>query len=59
MMIDHTFTFPRMIWTFATVVLIAFGYSSLILLLSYLLIYALYVVVAVVNFVSVSILLQP
>jgi len=58
MMIDHTFTFPRMIWTFASIVLIAFGYSTLILSLSYLLIYALYVFVAVINFVSVGILLR-
>jgi len=59
MIIDHTFTFPRMIWTFATFALIAFGYSPFILLLSYLLIYVLYVLVAVVNFVSVYILMRP
>jgi hypothetical protein len=58
MMIDHTFSFPRMIWTFASFVLIAFGFSPWILLLSYLLIYALYVFVAVVNYVSVCILLK-
>jgi len=57
MMIDHTFIFPRMIWTFASIVLIAFGYSSIIVILSYLLIYALYVFVAVINFISVGILL--
>lgn len=59
MIIDHTFVFPRMIWTFATFALIAFGYSPLILLLSYLVIYALYVMVAIVNYVSVGILLRP
>ncbi|EQM52974.1 glycosyl transferase [Lactiplantibacillus plantarum EGD-AQ4] len=58
-MIDHTFTFPRMIWTFATLVLIAFGYSTLIVGLSYLLIYGLYVLVGVINFISVGILLKP
>mgnify|MGYP003365085698 CR=1 FL=1 len=58
MMIDHTFSFPRMIWTFASFVLIAFGYSSIILLLSYILIYVLYVFVGVINYVSVSELLQ-
>ncbi|MDQ7938265.1 putative glycosyltransferase, exosortase G system-associated [Lactiplantibacillus sp. WILCCON 0030] len=56
-MIDHTFSFPRMIWTFASFVLIAFGYSSLVMLLSYLLIYALYVFVAVINYLSVGVLL--
>lgn len=58
-MIDHTFTFPRMIWTFATLVLIAFGYSTLVVGLSYLLIYGLYVLVGVINFISVGILLKP
>ncbi|MCE6029127.1 putative glycosyltransferase, exosortase G system-associated [Lactiplantibacillus pentosus] len=58
-MIDHTFTFPRMIWTFATLVLIAFGYSMLVVGLSYLLIYGLYVLVGVINFISVGILLKP
>ncbi|MCG0790389.1 Glycosyltransferase, family 2 (GT2) [Lactiplantibacillus plantarum] len=58
-MIDHTFTFPRMIWTFATIVLIAFGYSTVVVGLSYLLIYSLYVMVGVINFISVGILLKP
>ena len=58
-MIDHTFTFPRMIWTFATIVLIAFGYSTVVVGLSYLLIYALYAMVGVINFISVGILLRP
>ncbi|AVK63745.1 putative glycosyltransferase, exosortase G system-associated [Lactobacillus sp. CBA3606] len=58
MMIDHTFSFPKMIWTFASVVLIAFGYSSIIMMLSYVLIYFLYVFVALVNFISVGVLLR-
>ncbi|WP_440311191.1 TIGR03111 family XrtG-associated glycosyltransferase [Lactiplantibacillus plantarum subsp. plantarum] len=58
-MIDHTFTFPRMIWTFATIVLIAFGYLTVVVGLSYLLIYSLYVMVGVINFISVGILLKP
>ncbi len=58
MIIDHTFAFPRMIWTFASFALIAFGYSPLVILLSYLVIYVLYVFVAVVNFVSVLLLMH-
>ncbi|KZU16300.1 hypothetical protein Nizo2264_0430 [Lactiplantibacillus plantarum] len=58
-MIDHTFTFPRMIWTFATIVLIAFGYSTVVVGLSYILIYGLYVLVDAINFISVGILLKP
>jgi len=58
MIIDHTFTFPRMIWTFASFALIAFGYSPLVILLSYLVIYVLYVFVAVINFASVILLMH-
>lgn len=58
MMIDHTFSFPRMIWFFASFVLIAFGYSPIIMVLSYLLIYALYVFVAIINYLSVGVLLR-
>ncbi|AYM02292.1 TIGR03111 family XrtG-associated glycosyltransferase [Levilactobacillus yiduensis] len=58
MLVDHTFTFPRMIWTFASFVLVAFGYAPLVLILSYVLIYALYVFVAIVNFVSVYFILR-
>lgn len=58
MIIDHTFSFPRMIWFFASFVLIAFGYSALILVLSYLLIYVLYTFVGVINYLSVGILLR-
>ncbi|WP_204121270.1 MULTISPECIES: TIGR03111 family XrtG-associated glycosyltransferase [Levilactobacillus] len=58
MIIDHTFVFPRMIWTFASIVLIAFGYSTLVVGMSYLLIYSLYVFVALINFASVAILLR-
>lgn len=58
MMIDHTFSFPRMIWTFASVVLVAFGYSVWILGLSYLLIYSLYVFVSMINYASVLLILR-
>jgi len=57
-MIDHTFIFPKMIWLFASVVLLFFRYSPVVLGLSYLVIYLLYVLVSLVNFVSVGKLLQ-
>lgn len=58
MMIDHTFVFPKMIWMFASVVLLFFRYSPVVLGLSYVVIYLLYVFVSLVNYVSVGRLLQ-
>lgn len=55
--IDHTFVFPKMIWLFASIVLLFFGYSAQILGLSYLLIYFLYVLVSLFNFITVQRLL--
>lgn len=57
MMIDHTFVFPKMIWMFASVVLLFFRYSPVVLGLSYVVIYLLYVFVSLVNYVSVERLL--
>ncbi|MFT9004073.1 MAG: TIGR03111 family XrtG-associated glycosyltransferase [Liquorilactobacillus hordei] len=59
LIIDHTFMFPKMIWFFATFVLLFFRYSPVILLVSYLLIYILYVLVCTLNYVCVRILLRP
>lgn len=58
MMIDHTFVFPKMIWLFASIVLLFFRYSPVVLGLSYVVIYLLYVFVSLVNYVSVGRLLQ-
>ncbi|CAJ1179968.1 hypothetical protein LCR01_13170 [Companilactobacillus crustorum] len=58
MMIDHTFIFPKMIWMFASVVLLFLRYSPVILGLSYLIIYGLYVSVSIVNFLCVELLLK-
>lgn len=57
MMIDHTFIFPKMIWMFAGIVLVKFGYPLRLMLLSYVFIYALYVFVSWINYVSVLALL--
>ena len=58
MMIDHTFLFPKMIWLFASFVLVGFGYPMTIMVLSYVVIYALYVFVSVINFASVRMLMR-
>lgn len=41
-MYDHTFAFPRMIWYFALLCLVFFNYSMNLIIISLLLIYALY-----------------
>ncbi|KRL00988.1 glycosyltransferase [Liquorilactobacillus capillatus DSM 19910] len=58
MMLDHTFLFPKLIWLAASVVLLFLGYSWIILLLSYVLIYFLYVVVSLLNYLCVVLLLR-
>lgn len=57
LMIDHTFMFPKMIWFFASIVLLFFRYSAVVLAASYILIYFLYVVVEALNFICVRTLL--
>lgn len=59
MMVDHTFIFPKMIWIFATFVLIYLGYPPRILLISYLIIYALYTFLTLLNYINVFLLLKP
>lgn len=58
MIIDHTFVFPKMIWMFASIVLAMFGYSPIVLLLSYVLIYFLYTLISIINFFCVRLLLK-
>ncbi len=58
MIIDHTFVFPKMIWLFASFVLIQFGYSYRIILFSYALIYLLYFCVSLLNFICTIIFLN-
>lgn len=59
MIIDHTFLFPRLIWTIASIVLVKFGYPLGVMLLSYVAIYLLYVFVSWINFLSVRVILKP
>ncbi|KRN27286.1 glycosyltransferase [Lactobacillus selangorensis] len=58
LMLDHTFMFPKMIWLFASFVLLFFGYSGETLATSYLVIYWLYVFITAVNFISVMLTLR-
>lgn len=58
MLIDHTFIFPKMIWMFASFVLIFLRYSPVILGMSYIIIYFLYVLVSELNYACVRMLLR-
>ncbi len=58
MMIDHTFLFPKMIWMFASIALLFFRYSPLMMGMSYIAIYLLYILVSLLNFVCVRLLLH-
>lgn len=58
LMIDHTFMFPKMIWFFASIALLFFRFSPVVLIASYLLIYFLYVIVSFFNFISVRAMLK-
>ncbi|MFT8407496.1 MAG: TIGR03111 family XrtG-associated glycosyltransferase [Liquorilactobacillus sp.] len=59
LMIDHTFMFPRMIWFFASFVLLFFRYSPVIMMISYFAIYVLYIFVSILNYICVRVLLRP
>lgn len=58
LLIDHTVLFLRMIWLFAFVVLIPFGYSVHLVAMSFILLYILYIGIALLNFISACIYLR-
>lgn len=58
MMIDHTFLFPKMIWLFASIALLFFRYSALMMGMSYVAIYLLYILVSLLNYICVRLLLR-
>lgn len=58
LMIDHTFMFPKLIWVVGLFVLLFFGYSPIVIGLSIIFMYLLYVVYATMNFVNAGLLLQ-
>ncbi len=57
-MIDHTFLFPKMIWLCASVALLFFRYSGVMMAMSYFIIYLLYILVGLLNYGCVCILLH-
>lgn len=58
MMIDHTFTFLKMIWLFASFSLVFLNYSILLIGLSYIGMYAIYVLMSFMVFLNVAVLLK-
>jgi len=59
LLIDHTFLFPRMIWLCASVALLFFRYSPIMMGMSYFVIYLLYILVEMLNYICVLQLLHP
>lgn len=59
LMIDHTFAFPRLIWLSGLGVLIFLGYSPIVIVLSVIFMYLLYVMYSLMNFINVNLLLKP
>lgn len=47
LMVDHTFLFPRLIWTIGLFVLVFYGYSAILILASFVLMYLLYVLFSI------------
>ncbi|MCH4053326.1 MAG: putative glycosyltransferase, exosortase G system-associated [Atopobiaceae bacterium] len=58
LLFDHTFAFPRLIWYVALICLMALNVSALVIFLSILLIFALYIVVGYLYFICVAALLR-
>lgn len=58
LVVDHTVTFLKIIWMFAIFILLGFGYSWILLLLSYALIYLLYLFLEIVSSFCVYIYLK-
>ncbi|MBM7544836.1 cellulose synthase/poly-beta-1,6-N-acetylglucosamine synthase-like glycosyltransferase [Weissella beninensis] len=58
LMIDHTFIFPRLIWMIGLFVLLFFGYSPVVIGLSILFMYLLYMAYSLMNFINVTLLLK-
>ena len=58
LLFDHTFAFPRLIWYVALICLMALNVSALVIFLSILLIFALYIVVGYLYFMCVAALLR-
>lgn len=58
MMMDHTFLFPRMIWMFASIALLFLRYSPIMMGMSYVIIYLLYAMVSLLNYMCVFQLLR-
>lgn len=58
LLIDHTFLFPRMIWLCASIVLLFFRYSAIMMGMSYFIIYLLYILVEFLNYICILQLLK-
>ena len=51
---DHTILLLRVIWTFAFLLLIVLGYSTIVVMLSFVILYFLYLFILLLNFLSIQ-----
>lgn len=59
LIVDHTFAFPRFIWIFAVFALMYYDYTVSIVFGSFLVMYLLYCLNGLINYLSVLLLLKP
>lgn len=52
LLIDHTLSFPRFVWTFFMPILVVFGYSPSLIITAYLLVYLFYVLIELLWFLA-------
>lgn len=59
LLIDHTFLFPRLTWTFLFPALVFFGYPLSLIFSSLLIIYVFYIMIAAISMLSVYVIATP
>ena len=59
LLIDHTFLFPRLVWTFLFPALVFFGYPLSLIVSAMAVIYAFYVLIAAVSMLAVYVIATP
>lgn len=58
LMIDHTFVFPKLVWVTGLIMLMFFGYSPVVVIMSVFMMYMLYVAYGLMNYMSSLMLLK-
>jgi poly-beta-1,6-N-acetyl-D-glucosamine synthase len=59
LLVDHTLSFPRLVWMFFIPILLVFGYSTSLIVSAYLLVYLFYLLIEFLWFVAAGVFAQP